>query len=352
MDRTEALKLLACDQRIVPEGEEVTASFFEPSDGPGVARLFYAVYGDGYPIDTYYIPERLAEENRRKNIRSVVSRTASGDVVSHVAFYRSSPPNPNLYEYGVGLSLPAYRTSMAFFRATQLIMKLVGSNGIDGIYGEAVCNHIITQKLSLQSHMLETALEPALMPARAYEAEQSADGRVGCLVHSRVDRDHRRPLYLPDSYGDEVSFILKGLNLDRELIIPDKNLIAGSGEIVVQRFDFAGVARCTVTVPGEGLSARLVELERELRADNYSLTQFFVDLGKPWSGGVLEQLRGQGYCFGGLLPIWFGDDGLLMQKHFVNPDFDGMKIHSDRGRHLLELVRRDWERSQREEGSI
>ena len=65
MERTEALRLLARDRRTVPEAEEYKAGYFEPSDGPGVARLFYAVYGDGYPIDTYYIPERLAEENRR-----------------------------------------------------------------------------------------------------------------------------------------------------------------------------------------------------------------------------------------------------------------------------------------------
>jgi hypothetical protein len=344
MERTEALRFLARDKRTAPEGEEYKAGYFEPSDGPGVARLFYAVYGDGYPIDTYYIPERLAEENRRGSIRSVVTRTTSGDVVSHVALYRSSPPNPNLYEYGVGLTLPAYRSTMAFFRATQLLMKLVGHDDVDGFYGEAVCNHVTTQKLSKQAHAFETAVEPALMPASAYEAEQSAEGRVGCLVYSRVVRDRRRPLYLPAPYQDEVRCILDGLNLDRDLIVSDNTLPGSGGEIDVKRFDFAGVARCMVTVPGEALAARLTDLEQGLRKDNYALSQFFVDLGKPWSGGVVEQLRSHGYCFGGLLPIWFGDDGLLMQKHFVDPDFDGMKIYSDRGRSLLELVRRDWER--------
>jgi len=343
MERTEALRHLALDRRTVPEGEEYTAGYFEPTDGPGVARLFYAVYGDGYPIDTYYIPERLAEENRRGTIRSVVARTASGDVVSHVAFYRSSPPNPNLFEYGVGLTLPSYRPSMAFFRVTQLLMKLVGHDGIDGFYGEAVCNHIITQKLSKHAQALETALEPALMPARAYETEQSAAGRVGCMVYFRVDVDRRRQLYLPAPYRDELEFILDGLNLDRELIEAGNILPGSGGEIDVKRFDFAGVARCTVTTPGAGVSARLAELERELRTDDYALAQFFVDLGKPWSGGAVEQLRNAGYSLGGLLPVWFGDDGLLMQKHFVDPDFDGMKIYSDRGRALLELVRRDWE---------
>jgi len=345
MDRSEALRLLANERWSVPEGEEYEAGYFEPSDGPGVARLFYAVYGDGYPIDTYYIPERLAEENLRGSIRSVVTRTTSGEVVSHVALYRSSPPNPKLYEYGVGLTLPGYRSTMAFFRATQLLMKLVGKDGIDGFFGEAVCNHITTQKLSKHARALETAAEPALMPARTYETEQSAEGRVGCLVFSRVDRDCRRTLYLPAPYRDELRYVLDGLNLDRELIGSDTDIPDGDGGIDVKRFDFAGVARCSVTTPGNGIAGRLTELERELRADDYALIQFFIDLGKPWSGGVVELLREHGYFLGGLLPIWFGDDGLLMQKHFVDPDFNGMKIYSDRGRSLLEMVRRDWERA-------
>lgn len=344
MDRAEALDMLSRDSRVVPEGEEIETGYFEPSDALGVARLFHAVYGDGYPVDTYYIPERLIEENRSGALRSAVSRTVSGDVVAHVALYRGSPPNPNLYEYGVGLTLPAYRTGTAFYRATQLLMKLVGRDGIDGFFGEAVCNHTITQKLNLMSGALETALEPALMPARAYEAERSATGRVGCIVGFRVDRSPRQRLYLPARYREELEFLLGGLNLDRELCASDIAVPAGGGEITVTRFDFAGVARCTVTQPGEGLVARLSEVERELRIDDYAMIQLFVDLGKPWSGGVVEQARSAGYSLGGLLPIWFGSDGLLLQKHFVDPDFDGMKIHSDRGWKLLELVRRDRER--------
>lgn len=347
MDRAEALSILARDQGSVPDGEEYTAGIFRPADGPGVAKLFYAIYGDGYPIDTYYIPERLAQANRSGEIRSVVARTASGDVVSHVALYRSSPPNPNLYEYGVGLTLPGYRPTMAFFRCTQLITDLVGRDGVDGFYGEAVCNHTTTQKLSRHAKALETALEPALMPARAYETEQSAEGRVGCMVYFRVERDCPRKLHVPHAYRDELASLMDGLKLDRELLVPDNGLPAGGGEVEVKRFDFAGVARCTVTEPGSGLAARLVELERELRSDGYAVVQFFVDLGKAWSGGVVEQLRGAGYSLGGLLPIWFGDDGLLMQKFFVDPDFDGLKILSERGLAVTELVRRDWERSTR-----
>jgi hypothetical protein len=246
----------------------------------------------------------------------------------------------------VGLTLPSYRSTMAFFRATQLLMRLVGKDGIDGIFGEAVCNHTITQKLTQHAKGLETAVEPALMPAEAYETEWSGLGRVGCLVYFRVDVDQRKPLFLPRPYRDQLRFIMEGFTLDREIVEADSGIPAGEAAVEVGRFDFAGVARCTVTAPGADLPGRLRALEQRLRADNYALIQCFVDLGQPWAGGVVEQLRGQGYALGGLLPIWFGTDGLLLQKHLVDPNFAGMKIHSDRGRALVELIRNEWLRSQ------
>jgi len=153
-------------------------------------------------------------------------------------------------------------------------------------------------------------------------------------------------------YQKDLHFIMDGLNLDRELQTTDAILPSGSGEIQVQRFAHAGVCRCMVTTPGEGISAQIATLEWELRRDNYALIQFVIDLGKPWSSSTVNQLRSQGFSLGGLLPIWFGDDGLLMQKHFVDPEFDDMKILSDRGRHLLEIVRRDWQQQNSVQGNF
>lgn len=349
-DRNEALKRLALEQWSPAEAEVFTVDYFRPSDAPGIARLFYAIYGEGYPVDTYYLPERLIEENRRGAIRSVVARTSSGDIVSHVALYRSSPPNPNLYEYGVGLTLPAYRSTMAFARANQLLIQLIGHDGIDAFYGEAVCNHVITQKLSRQTQAIETALQPALMPPDAYETKQSATGRVGCLVFFRVARDIHRVLHISDRYETAIRFILDGLNLDRELIHRKSEQPDSCCEIDVKRFDYAGVARCTITAPGKGMEEKLAGVERQLRSEKYALIQFFIDLGKPWSCTVVEKLHSHGYCFGGLLPTWFGDDGLLMQKHFVDPDFDSLHIYSERGRNIAAMVRRDWEQRVLSEG--
>lgn len=343
--RQQALQQLAADQRPLPDGEPFLADFYRPEDGYGVTRLIYAVYGDGYPVDTFYIPEQLTEENRAGRIRSVVARTSSGQVASHIAFYRSSPPTPGLYEYGLGLTLPSYRSTLAFARCNKLLLTLPGQDGIDAFFGEAVCNHTITQKLTRQTGAVETAIEPALMPARAYEAEQSADGRVGCVMAFRVYRDQHRQLSVPVCYQEALQPVLEALKLDRDYIPADTVLPHGTAGVTTTRFEHAGVARCTITSPGNDLANQLTQLEHELRATGYALLQCFIPLGNSWGAPTVSLLRQQGFFLGGFLPLWFGEDGILMQKLFVDPEFATMQLHSEQARYLAALVQSDWRQS-------
>ena len=349
MDRNAALRRLRETHWVAPDGSaECVAGYFADDDAEGIARLFYDVYGEGYPVDTCYIPERLIEENRHGAMHSVVARSAAGEIVAHVALYRSSPRNPHLYEYGLGLTLPSYRSSIAFARVCQAAMKLVGGDAIDGFFCESVCNHIVTQKLALQSKAVETALEPALMPAAAYTAEGSADGRVACVMSFRVARDKRRVVFVPPPYREEIEFMMSGLGLDRELRAAESTLLTlldAPSAIDVERFASAGVARCTLTRAGRDLAIRVGEIERELAQAGYALVQVFVDLGQASCGAAVDELRSQGYALGGLLPTWFGDDGLLLHNYFVSPDFDHIQLYSARAKALLEIVERDWKRA-------
>ena len=346
MDRQEALRRLTADRRTVPEDQLFKVRFYQPEDGAGLARLFHAVYGDGYPIDLCYIPDQLTEANRNGSIRGVVAYTAAGDVVSHVAFYRSSSPNPNLYEYGMGMTLPAYRSSLAFARCNELLQSLFDGNGIDAFFGEAVCNHIITQKLCCNAGALETAMEPSLMPALAFEAEKSAAGRVGCVFTTKIIRDRRRSLCVPPPYSDQIDFLMAGLGLDRTAIEADRRPSTEHAVVETVHLPHAGVARCAVSAPGGDLVQQMRCIESELRKSGYALLQCFVPLGYPWAASVVDQLRQTGFFPGGVLPVWFGDDGLLMQKLFVDPAFEDMRLHSERAMRIRDIVRADWKRAQ------
>jgi hypothetical protein len=72
--------------------------------------------------------------------------------------------------------------------------------------------------------------------------------------------------------------------------------------------------------------------------------QVWLKLGSPWVGAAVDALREQGYFLGGLLPRWFDDDGFLMQKLLCPPDWEGIRLHTDRAKILLNMAHEDWDR--------
>jgi hypothetical protein len=143
----------------VEPGQTFVIDRLRPEDARGVAHLFYAEYGHSYPIETFYYPKRLIEENSNGNIYSVVARTPKGDIIGHGALYRSTPHFQNLYEIGQCIILPDYRTTFAAYKinmyAAQTLTALTRS---DGIFGEAVTHITATQKFSAIVGMKDVAI--------------------------------------------------------------------------------------------------------------------------------------------------------------------------------------------------
>jgi hypothetical protein len=55
----------------------------------------------------------------------------------------------------------------------------------------------------------------------------------------------------------------------------------------------------------------------------------------------VELIRQKMFFLGGVLPVWFGGNGLLLQKLFVDPGFGEMQLHSERAHHIRDLVQED-----------
>ena len=70
---------------------------FRPADAAGVVALYRQVYGDNYPVKAVYEPQEIIRQEERGDCWRAVARTEGGEVVGHVAFHRSSPPNRQLY---------------------------------------------------------------------------------------------------------------------------------------------------------------------------------------------------------------------------------------------------------------
>ncbi len=317
---------------------------FRPEDAPGVAKLFRAVYGNGYPVKLVYDPDQLINAFHALENIPVVARTSKGDLVAYEAIYRSCP-NPQVYEAGQGLVLPSYRKNNIINNINQYVCKVMAPRtGIDSVFGEAVCNNIYMQKSWHVFAKITTALEVDLMPAGAYTKEGTASGRVACLLMFRNYCSRPQTVYVPSAYKDALEYIYAHIEDKRTLSLsgekPEKGL---STEISRQVFDSAKVARLTVNEAGDNFPSIFDGYEKEMRDQEIVVIQVWLKLSRPWVESAVENLRGRGYFLGGLLPGWFGTDGLLMQKIIGKPNWEGIQIYSEKGKEILKIVKDDWE---------
>ncbi len=319
-----------------------------PDDAAGVVQLFREVYGYDYPVKIVYDPEEFTKAVARQDYIPVVARTQEGDIVGFSSFYRSAP-NRKLYEMGLGMVSARYRRTVILgLLMRRLVKEALRLPGFDAFFGEAVCNHTLTQKGTAVFKTVETAIEIDLMPSEAYEQEQSAAGRVSAVVSTKtlVPRPHM--IHVPEIYDDYLAYIYSTFDDNRTLARSNEKLPSDrSTGLTVQVFEGARVARISVNEAGSDFEIVLDSEEKEALNKGVIVMQVWLNLSLPWVGACVEILHSRGYFFCGTFPRWFGEDGLLMEKIEGQPNWEGINLYTDRAKRILSFIRDDWERTQR-----
>jgi hypothetical protein len=337
-------KFSQADDSIEP-GQSWQVDRFHPEDAEGVKELFFLVYGKGHPVKTYLQPERLIEENASGRIISSVARTSKGEIIGHCALFRSAPYD-RIYESGAGAVHPSYRGGKGIFSGLGAYLQNVAAKpfGVEGIYGEAVCNHLFSQKMVAGLGWITHAVEVDLMPAEAYDKEKSASGRVTCLFDFRTLHPKPHTVYLPATYEKVLQFIYAGFDDERNFAMDEEDLSSHAAtKINTEVFDFAKVARLAVHEAGKDFRNVLDEEEKSLRARGVIVIQVWLKLSWPWIGRVVNLLRKRSYFLGGILPRWFDMDALFMQKILGRPNWDGIELYTERAKKIFDFVRGDWQ---------
>ncbi len=327
--------LRAAFQEIEP-GQKFVVDDFRPGDALGVALLYYAIYGEGFAVDSVYDPDALLANAKGPELHMVVGRTERGDIIGLYSLFRN-PPGPRIMEAGGWAVLPAYRkTSLAMRLAQRIHAQPPERLGLDAIFGQSVCDHVITQKLSEKYGAGAYALELDAMPPRPEAGASST--RVTLLDQCIIFRDTPHAVHLPEPDALFLREMYSARGLSRELL-PDGGP-AGASRVTVQHIAEASLARFTVEACGRDFTARLAELERE--SANALVRHLVLPLDRPGTTSAVLAARERGYFLGGLLPLWTGHDALLLQRLAAAPDFSRVQLYSDEAKRILEAVRADW----------
>ncbi len=329
----------------IEPGQTYVFDFFRPEDAEGVSQLFKTVYGDGYPIKTFIEPKLLIEENAAGRTISSVARTPKGDIVGHAALFHSAPYE-RVCESGAGLVHPSYRGGKGIYTTLGLhaVEAAAKKYEIEQVFGEPVCNHIFAQKGTAKAGWITQAIEVDLMPAEAYDKEKSASGRVTALLDFRTLKPKPHAVHLPAVYEKSMRFIYSGLDDDRDFILSQDEWPSSiRTEIRTQVFDFAQVARLAVHEAGADFESALDDREKTVKEKAGVVIQVWLKLSWPWIGRAVDVLRRRGYFLGGILPRWFDVDGMLMQKVIGPPNWEGIQLHFERAKKILQMAKEDWQ---------
>jgi hypothetical protein len=323
--------------------QEIEIDFFRDEDAPGIARLFRQVYGEGYPIRTYYLPDQLIEENAAGNIISCVARTPDGEVVGHNALVLMDSAT-HLYENAAGAVLPTFRGQAIFPRLFEhTIVNTSKRFGVEGIIGEPVCSHTHVQKMCLQLNFKESGLEVDLMPAAAYGMEPGGARRVSVLLGFFMHKPTVQTVHLPMVYQDELEYLYSGLNVERAFVSSKGDLpTEGGSQGSMKLFDMAQVARIRINSIGPNFDSFIARLEGEAHEEGIVIFQIWLPLSSPFTTAATDILRSHGYFLGGVLPCFSNGDGLLMQKISQAPDWEAIRLFSERAQRIGEMIKRDW----------
>jgi hypothetical protein len=340
--REECLKFLRDEGYIIEPGQKFTVDYFRPEDALGVARLYYAVYGEMFPIDYVYDPEAIVSINEGDDLFQAVGRTPQGDVVGLYALFRSAP-GLRIMEGGSWMVHPDYRKTSVGLRLARKIHSTPPEHlGLEVIFGQSVCDHVTSQKLGklINGHYCALEIEP--MPPRPGDSDSY--GRISLLDGIVLLNNRHNRVYLPGRYKSQLETIYSWLDLDRNFLesdICDKNQVAASVTgVSVKPVGDAGVVKIEVESVGADFAECLAEVEQEyLGMHAY---QLILSLSCPESSFAVETARKSGFFFGGLLPLWFDEDALLMQKISKKPDFTRPLMYTDEGKSVLSMVESDW----------
>jgi len=318
---------------------------FQTADAQEATDLIKEVYGDKFPIGMIYDPVELLAAVKEEKFIPFVARSSDNRIAGFTAIYPLAPYK-GVREMGLAVARLQDRNQGISGLLYDYGLTVVAKQfGIELMYGEAVCNHTYTQRAiaKLKVPVVETGLALDIMPAEAYEKEQSASGRVSAVCIFGVLARKPHSVYIPAVYNKSLPFIYENIEDKRTLLPSTDTLPAGKKtEVSVQTVGHSGMWRLIVHEAGADFDRVFGRQEEELMKSGHTVLQAWLKLASPSVGDAVDRLRKKGYFLGGVLLRWFDEDGLLMQKITGLPNWEGIHIHSERMKKVMDFVKQDW----------
>ena len=309
-----------------------------------VGSVFQSVYGDNFPVKYVYQPLLVLQEIQERRLSASLAFDEAGNPVGYISLFKSAP-NLRLWEGGNLVVNPLFKHSTL---ASHLFNHyLTADSGSllegDGIYTEAVCHHYFTQVSCAKFGLQDCAIELDQLDGSSFKDGRAETERVACVLNFKELSEPPVLQYLPTQYMEMLTHLAEPLRprTFRPALSPLPT--DGSTRWEDSYHESARTWKISVWEIGADWLAIVEQLLSQAKARGVISLQLTLNTASPHLGAGVSVLQQHGFFLGGLIPRWFGTDGVLMQQVLgKKPDFDGIKLYTKTAKKLLEYIRAEY----------
>lgn len=339
--------MFAREEKQLPD-ESLQIIAVDKTNAHHVGIVFRSIYGEDFPVRDVYQPEVLCREIGAGRLASALAFAQDGRAAGYISSFKSAP-NFRLWEAGNLVVDPEFANTDVASRLTEYYfapsMRIIADS--DGFFSEAVCCHYFTQVITCKAGMFDCALELDQLSGESFKdgkSNRAETARVSCVLNFKEFTNPIGMEYLPARYEKMLRTLAAPLH--PRILLTAGTLMPNAGMTVWEDkyFEFAKTWKIAVRKIGADWTAMIAGILAEADRRRVVSLQVTLNTACPPINAAVELLREQGFFFGGLMPRWFGTDGVLMQKLLDDePEYEKIKLYTPTARKLLDFIRTDRE---------
>jgi len=328
---------------------EIKIDSFNHSKVHELVRLVYKCYGYSYANEFMYYPEQIEARLHSEVMASCGAYNSEDELIGHLALIYSKP-GAKVGESGEAVVDPRYRGHHIFPKMKTYMTEHASSNGVIGVYGEAVTVHPYSQKGSLELGSTETGFllgySPGTVSFQNISENEKPRRQSIALMFTPILSSKNATIYLPEVYKEIIETIYNKIGYEREFILENENSKykkKGKGHLNVSIRSDHNQGIITVHEYGENTLDEFRFHLKQLCLQRVDCIYADLPLNRKGTGYIASKLRELGFFYGYVIPE-YSDSDILRLQYLNNVEIskDDIKTASDFGEHLLDMIIKDW----------
>lgn len=322
---------------------------FQPGDAEAIRQLVTRIYGGSYIHQELYHPDRLVRLNETGQLVSIVAVGPEEQVVGHYAIER--PDMGPIGEGGEAMISPDHQHHHLMERMHTVIVEQGQRLDLAGLYGNAVTNHIFTQKMYEHTTGRPCGVSLGTTPKTFHNITEPLPQRMSCLLYFQFLRMPAGVVaHAPRHHQPTIARIYEQFSLQAEF--GDPVAPAGTGQVTINFIPERQSGVIRVGRAGAETASAIEEARQDL-CQNAGAEVVFLELplSQPATPHLCRAAEEEGFFFSGIGPFFAGDgDALRLQFLNVKLDTNLLQIENAFARELLDYIAAERQRVGKRQG--